>query len=603
MNAKKYIFTSIICLTAILSTTAQNGFVKVASMNFEWVEENCWENRIAFKQNGKYGFCDSTGTVKITAQYTNYNSFTNGYAKVTLDGSNYFYITQKGEPILNKNKEQVTPIGKDGFYLISDKKIKFYDKTFTEKGELLVKQLYSGDYSEGLFPVLSSDNLWGFANLSPKIIIPCSFKSITPFKDGLAVVSKGETNENKRGIINVNGEEVIPLEYHLIFRMQNYFILEKNQQLTAYDIANKKMVTEPLEMRYYNYMNLFSKNFKIAKNAKGELALFNNQLKQDCVIAYDDCRLADDENGMVAVKKNGLWGLIDHTGNEIAACEYDDISTLQNGLIKVTKKQINGFLDKTGKMVIPLQFTRSGSFYTKFIATKYKNENILIRPKTTAELKKEELLISQKKLPAADECFDMALTDAGLKEKTQTTTTTTNSNSENTNSKKKVLNEQISNYVKYSDWYNEKFDNFIKELTACMKAPITKKCTNDHWRHTYDANYAWTGITKYLKRMKSELNEIKKINYGYLCSNNSNSITKKIEANIKEINVLLDGYEIEITSDMNYLQSSSIEGADFTIYANELKSFNEFKFKKIMPHLLTIAASDETLLKLFAGCK
>lgn len=224
-------------------------------------------------------------------------------------------------------------------------------------------------------------------------------------------------------------------------------------------------------------------------------------------------------------------------------------------------------------------------------------------------------MIAQKKLPTADECFvkakawiekqksEQAIADAEKKEKQKTDVDNQNDDYEKRNSKEQVLGRQTANYVKYDNWYNEAFDKLIKELTACMKAPITKTCTNEHWRHTYDAGYAWVGITQNLKRMKTELNEIKKINYAYLCSNNSNSIAKKTESNIKEIDVLLDGYEIGVTSDFKTLVSRTIEGAVFALYANELKTFNEFKFKKITPHLMTIATSSEALIKLSAGCK
>ena len=415
----KYILTLTLFIIFINETNAQNGFVKIAKLDYEWVDGYCREGLINFIQNGKYGYCDSSGIIKIPAQYTRCYDFNNGYASVTTDGSNYFYIDKNGKTLFNKSKEPIAPLGKDGFYCIKDNKIKFYDKALNEKGLLEVKQLYKDDYSEGLFPVLNNDNLWGYANISPKIVIPCQFKSISPFKDGLAVVNKGEYKENKAGIINSKGEEVVPFEYHLIFRMQDYFILEKNEQLTAFDIATMKIVTEPLEIRYHSSMNLSSKNFKIAKNSKGELALFNKQLKQECVIAFDDCRLADDESGLVAVKKKNLWGLIDHTGNILAACEYDDIGTLQNGLIKVSKNNIAGFINQNGQLIIPLQFSRCESFYTKEITATYNGVKYLIRPKTAAELKQEIQLIAQKKLPTSEECFNNALAEANNKTKAE----------------------------------------------------------------------------------------------------------------------------------------------------------------------------------------
>jgi hypothetical protein len=326
------------------------------------------------------------------------------------------------------------------------------------------------------------------------------------------VLSKGESNENKRGVINTKGEVVVPFEYHMIFRMQNHFILEKNQQLTAFDIAKMSMVTEPLEMRYYNYMNLFTTNFKIAKNSKGALALFNNQLKQECVISYDDCRLADDKEGLVAVKKNDLWGLIDHNGNEIAACEYEDIGTMQNGLIKVTKQQIVGFLNKTGQLIIPLQFTRSGSFYSKFITAKYKGSNVLIRPKSAVELKQETVLIEQNKLPTAEECFEMALLDAGIKQK-QTTTVSTSSGSGAAQAKELIIN-YINNMASAVKSSAEITDALLTVDKSCWENSKTNSKAASISYKVYDK---WYATLDNLKQAHASLEKMSNIRFAPFC--------------------------------------------------------------------------------------
>ncbi|MFZ4057235.1 MAG: WG repeat-containing protein [Ferruginibacter sp.] len=600
---KKFCFTVAFCFALLLSGNAQNGFVKIGTLNFDWVDENCYDNRIAFQLNKKLGFCDSTGTIKIAEQFSGRSVFINGYAKVTKDGSNYFYINTKGEPLLNKNNEQIMPIGNDGFYRTTEGKTIFYDKNLNETGELPIKQLFTGDYANGLFPVLNNNNLWGFADLSPKIIIPCVYSSTNAFKDGLAVVRKGALNENKTGVINTLGEEVVPLQYHLIFRMYNYCILEKNEQLQFFDIAQKKMVTEQVEMRWYKYLSQYNSHFKIAKNAQGELALFNQSLKQTCVIAYDDCKIVDDATGLIAVKKDNLWGLINQTGQEVIPCTYDEIGPVQNGLMKVVKKQINGYLDQTGKLVIPLQFTNSGSFYSKYITAKYKNGYIVLRPKSNAELKKETQLIAQKKLPTAEACFDLALTDASIKVNEQKTEQPTNDDFEKRNSKQQVLARQTANYLKYFLAFNESFDNWIKASTACLKAPITKTCTDYQWRHSSDVVYALVGILKNLKNMRSELETLKKVDFAYLCNNNNNSILKNIDAQIKTINLFLDAHELTLNSETKLLQSYSIEGGDFTRYAKQIKSLANYQMTKSDPQLLTIDDSGKAMKKLFESCK
>lgn len=171
------------------------------------------------------------------------------------------------------------------------------------------------------------------------------------------------------------------------------------------------------------------------------------------------------------------------------------------------------------------------------------------------------------------------------------------------NSKAQVLQRQVNNYIKYVGWYNESVDKLIKELTACMQAPITKTCLDVHWRHSTDAGYAWIGIVQNLKRMKSELNTVKNINFGYLCANSSDLILKKIPTCIKDIDLVIDKFENEISLDLKQLQSRSMEGADFSVFANELKSFNEFKVKKFMPFLMGVSASSEELRKLLGTCR
>ena len=62
---------------------------------------------------------------------------------------------------------------------------------------------------------------------------------------------------------------------------------------------------------------------------------------------------------MAAVQSsNHLWGFIDKTGNEIIACEYEDIHDFKEGLALFQGKSSmkHGYIDKTGKSVIPCIF-------------------------------------------------------------------------------------------------------------------------------------------------------------------------------------------------------------------------------------------------------
>ena len=67
--------------------------------------------------------------------------------------------------------------------------------------------------------------------------------------------------------------------------------------------------------------------------------------------------------GMVAVKKNGLWGFIDTKGNELIKPMYEDAYQFKEGLAAVqTKSGKWGFIDKAGRVIIKPQYEAIKSF-------------------------------------------------------------------------------------------------------------------------------------------------------------------------------------------------------------------------------------------------
>lgn len=539
-------------------------------------------------------------------------------------------INTKGETVIPKKYYELNSLN-DGLALAKNGNGKY--GYLNIRGDTILPFSYriASQLSDGVATVECDYRNFGVIDGNGYFILSCRNPSgplmglfgAEPFINGFSVVNVEDLYLNKYSIISKTGKQLITASNKIpIVINKSFFTCNDKVYLYREDIDSAIIV--PLAYP----KNLGNGVIWAKENNDSAVYNSNGKLLFKIPSAYN----LEGFNGNTFVAYNTTkkeYCILDTTGKEIFPnamnkFQVDKIYTAFDGYSGIIKDNLLGILNNKGKMIVPPQFEQMDwrwygfndkDFFSTYISAKYQGEFIIFRPKTSAELKKEEQLIAQKKLPTADECFakakarmekqksEQAIADAEKKEKQQAIVDKENDDFEKSNSKEQVLGRQTANYVKYDNWYNESFDKLIKELTACMKAPITKTCTNEHWRHTNDANYAWIGITQNLKRLKSELNEIKKINYGYLCSNNSNSITNKIESNIKEIDVLLDGYEIGVTSDFKTLVSRSIEGTDFALYANELKSFQEFSFKKINPHLMTIAASSEALIKLLAGCK
>lgn len=629
MNAKKNIFITALFLILLISANAQNGFVITGKL--PTFPSYSFSNNIFITINGEtLTAYDTTGRKIAEGHSIKY------FAKdmlivdslVNKNISLFGVINTKGETVIPKKYYELNSLN-DGLALAKNK----YDRYgyINIKGETILPFSYNmaSQLSDGVATVECDFRNFGIIDAKGHFVLPCRdpggplmglFRA-EPFINGFSVVNVEDLYLNKYSIISKKGKLLIPATNKIPVAISKSFFT-CNDKIYLYNEDLDSAIIVPLSNpKNLGYGVIWAKenNDSVVYNSKGKFwfkipsAYHLEGFNGNTFVAFN------------TTKK--VYCILDTTGKEIFPntlnkFQVDKIISAYDGYNGIKKDDLFGILNEKNKMIIPPQFeqidwgwyrTNNRDYLSTYSSAKYQGEFIIFRPKTTAELKKEEQLIAQKKLPTADECFakakawienqkaEKALVDAEKKEKPNNAKE--NDDFEKRNSKEQVLGRQTANYVKYVNWYNEAFDKLIKELTACMKVPITKTCTNEHWRHTNDANYGWIGITQNLKRMKTELNEIKKINYSYLCSNNSNSIAKKIESNIKEIDVLLDGYEIGVTSDLKYLVGKSIEGADFALYANELKSFQEFKFKKITPHLMTIAASSEALIKLLAGCK
>lgn len=162
----------------------------------------------AVKKNGKYGFIDTKGNVKIDFAYTRAYDFSEGLAKVEQNGKVGF---------VNKNGETVVPIEYEdaGFFkegcvwVVKNGKYGFVDKTGKE---IIPTQYdYAYPFSDGIAPV-KKDGLYGYIDKDENTVINFKFKWASSFSEGLARVGKN----GKYGYINRDGEVVIDMIYDYV---------------------------------------------------------------------------------------------------------------------------------------------------------------------------------------------------------------------------------------------------------------------------------------------------------------------------------------------------------------------------------------------------
>lgn len=371
--------TTLLLLLISIHMQAQDGVIPVKlSEKVEYVS-SCWENRCLIKRNGQYGFCDTTGRIVIDPQYSSASRFENGYAKVEKNNKS-FYIDAKGLPLFRDKFGYLEPLINNWLAFTDTSGLKgIIDPT----GKVLLKPAWKkierpSDKDKWML-VRNSEDKEGFINELFQLVIPCEYATLSKADNGLIRVGIKVNDNYKYGVINKQNKIVVPIQYDYVLMMNGISLLsnrDKNYQVYEHASGN---ITDT-DLPYYSSVNYFNPNYKILKTPGGKYGLYNSRLKKLFEMDNADCRLAGNNLGIVAFKKNDLWGLLDTTGKVILEPQYNDISFYQNGLLSVkNRNNLFGYVDARGVAVIPPQFTRAQDFYSSYAGVTYNGEPMLIK--------------------------------------------------------------------------------------------------------------------------------------------------------------------------------------------------------------------------------
>lgn len=179
----------------------------------------------------KYGLIHGSGKVVVPPKYHFIGKFSEGLAPVNIGGKwktdyiisefkggEWGFINQKGKEIIPVQYRNVLDF-KEGLAGIQTLSGWGYINT---TGKVVINPAYTEaqDFSEGLATVLRSVKkngylyfYWGYIDKKHNIVIYFEYENVDNFKNGLANVKKN----HKWGVIDTNGNEIIPIIYDSIF--------------------------------------------------------------------------------------------------------------------------------------------------------------------------------------------------------------------------------------------------------------------------------------------------------------------------------------------------------------------------------------------------
>ena len=188
----------------------------------------------------------------------------------------------------------------------------------------------------------------GVVDAAENIIIPEEFQLITRNGDVFEVHKSG-----RHGLINSKGK-VIGEYDNLIKMSEQLYRARKNKKLGVIDIHGNEII--PIE---YEHIGNISNNKTIQiRNRNNQHAIMNDQGKM--VVPWYDFIFEDCD--LYRVRENKKWGAVDFDGKLIIPTEYDHLGNFENGVSKSIKNGHLGLIDKNNRVLLDFKYVYINPF-------------------------------------------------------------------------------------------------------------------------------------------------------------------------------------------------------------------------------------------------
>lgn len=346
---------------------------------------------------GLWGYFDEFGKKVIEPKFTIVNRFNNSDKVINRTVEGWGMMDNSGKTIIPFIYDQIEKYGNDKYLLRAKNKLII---TLSAHGKALDDQyIGQGQFYEGFARVAKRDTsgqlIWGFVNSQYQEVIPCKYKSVKNYKNGLTAVldttwhlidtSGGiiatlpkvineigefhhdlawvKLGKNTFGYINTSGQFAIKPELSKAGNFSRFGVANAalNGQAILIDI-NGTPITE-----FGIYGNIFEVQSngltKVQHPRRRLYGLLNHSGRLVVPIQYD--QISPFKNGIASIRKFGKYGFINETGKVIVAPIYDKIGEPSEGLIPVfrTTDKVWSYIDYNGKTMISGSFFEAREFF------------------------------------------------------------------------------------------------------------------------------------------------------------------------------------------------------------------------------------------------
>ena len=305
----------------------------------------------------KFGFADSSGATVIPPLYDFAASFSQGLARVLVDGK-YGFIDDKGATVVEPLYDAAGDFHEGLAPVMSQGKWGYIDL----KGGMAVAPQYSQalDFSEGFAPVAMGDK-WGFIDAHGQWLVEPKFQEAYVFSEGLA-------NVNYNSFIDHHGKVVLTIS--VPSAEENWhFALNGDLKFKDGLVCYGSTCSGAPQACGYSYadkngQDVWSYSVQYPVNEE------NSPVTEE--MNYSDGYQGAFSEGLAPRKVNGRWGYVDTKGRMVIAPKFNYADSFSDGLAGVKfdwkdkatgeGKTAFGYIDKKGNYVLKPQFIWGNPF-------------------------------------------------------------------------------------------------------------------------------------------------------------------------------------------------------------------------------------------------
>lgn len=328
---------------------------------------------------------------KTAKTYRRIEKFYGGLAKV-IDVNNIQqigFINEIGEEVIPVQYDERILADRDGHFQNGFLQLEQYKENkpkyglMDKTGKIIIPIDYdyriSTQYLANGLSRIEKDKKFGFVDKTGKIVVPIEYDGVGQFENGLAEIvknkqsalinQKGEIvfpfsdydirnilNENrihvyknhKHGIIDLQGDIILPIEYDEIFDFEDSLAtVKKNEKNGVVDLDGRIIVPIIYDISIHPFKNGLA---EVREDWKRGLV----NLSGEIVLPIEYHRIGDFKNGFAVIEHPSGDGVIDQKLNFILPPEYSGIDFFKNGLAQISIKGNShwGDLNHRGQVVI-----------------------------------------------------------------------------------------------------------------------------------------------------------------------------------------------------------------------------------------------------------